>query len=300
MKNICRYILIGLLVVNALRDSVLASDSALTQTLPYEQMRQRLQLPAVGAHQGQLFGWGWMNSIAAFEEAYRNGVDIIELDLRLTKDGIPIVYHDETLDLWTPCHGHVRDYTAFEIQKNCHFLFSNPRFLGNTYPPLFSEVLDWNKGKVILNAEFKDVDVIEPAVQLVQYKNAYSWIYFQTKGAGQRYERARALDPKLVLLYNVASVADLDWALSVDDPAMLVIELHDYSRSLEGLSRIHRRGKLASENSWHFTMDYEFLGAACDTLYASGIDIAITNRPRQCLKQRNTARTEKAKSQPLE
>jgi len=37
------------------------------------------------------------NSLAAFDEALRQGADGIELDVQLSRDGIPVVYHDRTL-----------------------------------------------------------------------------------------------------------------------------------------------------------------------------------------------------------
>lgn len=37
------------------------------------------------------------NSIAAFDEALRQGCDAIELDVQLSRDGVPVVYHDRTL-----------------------------------------------------------------------------------------------------------------------------------------------------------------------------------------------------------
>jgi glycerophosphoryl diester phosphodiesterase len=37
------------------------------------------------------------NTLAAFDEALRQGADAIELDLQLSRDGVPVVYHDRTL-----------------------------------------------------------------------------------------------------------------------------------------------------------------------------------------------------------
>ncbi len=37
------------------------------------------------------------NTVAAFDEAVRQGADGIELDVQLSRDGIPVVYHDRSL-----------------------------------------------------------------------------------------------------------------------------------------------------------------------------------------------------------
>lgn len=56
------------------------------------------------------------NTMAAFIEAVRVGVDGIELDVHRTKDGALVVIHDETLDRTTNGHGLVREQTLAEIQ----------------------------------------------------------------------------------------------------------------------------------------------------------------------------------------
>ena len=37
------------------------------------------------------------NTLAAFDEALRQGCDGIEMDLQLSRDGVPVIYHDRTL-----------------------------------------------------------------------------------------------------------------------------------------------------------------------------------------------------------
>ena len=38
------------------------------------------------------------NTMLAFRKAYETGCDGIELDVQLTKDGVPVIMHDETID----------------------------------------------------------------------------------------------------------------------------------------------------------------------------------------------------------
>ena len=51
------------------------------------------------------------NTLPAFEAAVRRGADAVELDVRLTADGAPVVIHDETLDRTTDRTGPVRGFT---------------------------------------------------------------------------------------------------------------------------------------------------------------------------------------------
>ncbi|MBQ7892930.1 MAG: glycerophosphodiester phosphodiesterase family protein, partial [Alistipes sp.] len=51
------------------------------------------------------------NSIPAIESVIRMGVDIMELDLKLTKDSVLVLCHDHTIDRTTSGKGRVRDIT---------------------------------------------------------------------------------------------------------------------------------------------------------------------------------------------
>ncbi|MFN4027534.1 MAG: glycerophosphodiester phosphodiesterase, partial [Flavobacterium sp.] len=56
------------------------------------------------------------NTLASFEKAIALGVDMIELDVWLSSDKIPMVIHDETIDRTTSKTGLVTDYNAKELQ----------------------------------------------------------------------------------------------------------------------------------------------------------------------------------------
>jgi glycerophosphoryl diester phosphodiesterase len=55
------------------------------------------------------------NTIAGFRNAIALGVDIIEFDLHLSSDGVPVVMHDYTLDRTTNATGTVGSRTADEL-----------------------------------------------------------------------------------------------------------------------------------------------------------------------------------------
>lgn len=57
------------------------------------------------------------NTMAAFDYAMALGVDAIELDIHLSKDGIPVVIHDPTLERTTDGRGAVADYTADALSR---------------------------------------------------------------------------------------------------------------------------------------------------------------------------------------
>ena len=76
------------------------------------------------------------NTIAAFKNGIKNGVDYVEIDLRTTKDSVLVIMHDATVDRMTSGKGKVSELLYSEIQKN---------FLANTSMEL-------------LDGDFKDYD----------------------------------------------------------------------------------------------------------------------------------------------
>jgi len=70
--------------------------------------------PPVAAHRGGALLWP-ENSLTAFRGALALGVDLVELDVHLSRDGEAVVIHDPTLDRTTTGRGAVRDHTAAEL-----------------------------------------------------------------------------------------------------------------------------------------------------------------------------------------
>lgn len=100
------------------------------------------------AHRG-LHGDGVAeNSLSAFRLAAEAGYGI-ELDVRLTRDGEAVVFHDATLDRVTSFSGKVIDYDASNLKE---------MKLSGTEDtvPLFSEVLSLVAGRVPILVELKE------------------------------------------------------------------------------------------------------------------------------------------------
>lgn len=71
--------------------------------------------PFVSAHRGGA-AYAPENTMVAVRNAVRLGVDEIELDVQLTRDGRLVVLHDDTLDRTTDCSGTVVSKTFAQIQ----------------------------------------------------------------------------------------------------------------------------------------------------------------------------------------
>jgi glycerophosphoryl diester phosphodiesterase len=71
--------------------------------------------PVIG-HRGAS-GCAPENTLQAFELAVRQGADAVELDVRLTRDGVPVIMHDPTLERTTGLRISAADLTATELKR---------------------------------------------------------------------------------------------------------------------------------------------------------------------------------------
>ncbi len=110
------------------------------------------------------------NSMKAFQKAVDAGYGI-EMDVQLTKDKIPVVFHDETLNRMCGVEGKVWEFTFEELQ-GLKLAESEERI------PKFADVLELVGGKVPLIVEYKldvpSTEVCEIADPMLQ---AYDGIY---------------------------------------------------------------------------------------------------------------------------
>jgi glycerophosphoryl diester phosphodiesterase len=94
------------------------------------------------------------NTLPAFEAALDAGVDMIELDVMLSRDRKMVVIHDPNLERTTNGKGSVGQYTLAELRRLDAGGWFHPRFSGEPLPTL-EGVLDLIGGKVLVNIEIK-------------------------------------------------------------------------------------------------------------------------------------------------
>src|SRR5512139_1484804 len=105
------------------------------------------------AHRGSP-GHAKENTIGSFEKAMASGADMIEFDVRRTKDNVLIAFHDESIqghstkDLTFGAMSQMARHQGFEI-------------------PTVEEVLKWATGKIRLDAELKEEGSEEETLELV-------------------------------------------------------------------------------------------------------------------------------------
>lgn len=118
----------------------------------------------VVAHRGD---WRYApeNSIAAIEHSIEMGVDVVEIDLQLTKDSVLIVMHDAKLNRTTTGKGDIKDWTldsikTLNLKSGCNIKTKHK-------VPTLEEALLAAKGKVLINLDKADryFDLVVPVLE---------------------------------------------------------------------------------------------------------------------------------------
>ncbi len=131
------------------------------------------------------------NTLPAFGAAIALGAQEIELDVRFTRDGIPVVCHDDRLDRVSNGTGLVQDLTFEEIRKLDAGVKFSPRFEG-TKIPTFEEVLAKFARHAIINLHIKSTgetyskEQFRQIVGLLQKYDQMEHVYLMASGEVMR------------------------------------------------------------------------------------------------------------------
>jgi hypothetical protein len=176
------------------------------------------------------------NSLAAIEEAFALGADIVEIDIRVTSDNIPVLMHDTTLmrttnqeeiDADRPemkdwSYAELQTLTLFDPQDLCapEETFTEKR----CRIPTFAEAIQLSKGKGMLMLDYKagasDLETV--AAVLVEDEGADTVFFFDSDL--QKNLDIAEMVPGLVVMpraYDTIEVAEI---LEVANPILLHIE----------------------------------------------------------------------------
>ena len=124
--------------------------------------------PLIIAHRGSSF-FAPENTLAAFRRAIGDGAEGIEFDVRLTKDGVAIVFHDETLIRTGRREGMISELSIRELQEydigswfnDVSRKYANPEFAREriaTLPETLEFLKDF-KGLIYIEMKCRDSEI---------------------------------------------------------------------------------------------------------------------------------------------
>lgn len=173
----------------------------------------------VTAHRGA-HGAAPENSVAAIERAIGLGADIVEIDVRLTRDGVPVLMHDETVDRTTDGTGAVSAMGFEEVAR----LALRDR-AGASTPhrvPTLREALEAARGRILVDLDLKTRDVEPIASRVVEADAAAGVLFFH--GDFDQLDRFRAIRADFAVLPRANSTERTEAAAARFAPEVIHID----------------------------------------------------------------------------
>jgi len=182
----------------------------------------------ISAHRGDVES-APENSLPSIEMAIEKGIQSVELDVQLTKDGVAVLHHDYTLKRLAGISERVSDLTYDEISKLSIGMDAN---MQPVYIPQLSEVLTVTEGKIKLLLDLKPDglgdDLAREVVELVQAFEMEEDVYIQSFDSHTlRQIRERAPDIKIgqILYFAFGDLSMLDVDFYTVEQVMLTEQL---------------------------------------------------------------------------
>jgi glycerophosphoryl diester phosphodiesterase len=181
--------------------------------------------PAVIAHRGASAA-APENTLVAFNLAAELGADAVELDVKLSKDGLPIVIHDETVDRTTDAKGKVKDFTLADFKQMDAGSWKDSKYAGERIPTL-AEVFDSVGSRLWINVELTNYytrgdNLVPVVVALIQKMNMQKRVLLSSFDPFNL-RQARQLDPSL----PVAQLTAHDMAIYLREAWLTFLAPHE-------------------------------------------------------------------------
>ena len=165
--------------------------------------------PLVTAH-AACKGHAPENTLAGIHAALRLGADAIEIDVHCTRDAVPVLLHDATVDRTTDGTGAI---AALSLRQARRLRLRSGQGLdagGGERIPTLREVLDAVAGKALLVLEIKAVEIEEDVLGVVRRAKALDWCVVHSFWP-QIVTRMRQLEPKMPCSLLTGGREVVDW-----------------------------------------------------------------------------------------
>ncbi|MRI01219.1 glycerophosphodiester phosphodiesterase [Kriegella sp. EG-1] len=181
----------------------------------------------VAAHRGAHNG-NFENSIAATKQAIKIGVDVIEVDVKTTKDGHLILMHDSSIDRTTTGKGKVEELTLAEIRR--HKLKTQNGKISKETIPTFEEFLKVTKGKIMVDIDMK-TDNVEGILATLRKTGTTNEVFYFDNDYEQL-ARIIELDKSAKLMPRAYNYHMADSAITRFAPPVVHIDSKFYTQEL--------------------------------------------------------------------
>lgn len=209
------------------------------------------------------------NTTASLQEAMNADADMIEFDVRLTRDRIPVLAHN--LHLYGTQKRELvflRRYTLAELQKKTK---------GDNHPlTTLEDALDLCFGKIYLNVEIKEVSAVIPTMEILNRyaKTSEQWdslLITSFKPLALRAVRREAPHAAIGMLHHRNPLGFLGWHRLLNFSAVGFHRLYINTIALEAAKRL-------GIFTYAYTVNRV---SAAENLARQGVDGVVTDYPRR-------------------
>jgi len=199
------------------------------------------------------------NTLPSVSSALAKGADVVEVDVRVTRDGVPVLLHDATLERLWGCEDPVASLTFDQVFETT----------GGGVPPLADALAmlgDRPAGRMLL--DLTEVGQAAPSLAAVEAAGLGERVYYCGELAAMREVRALAGDAEIAMTWKT-SVRPGEPLLAALRPRWLNLRFGLVDAATVAFARDH--GLLVA--AW--TADWE---RSMSRLLALGVDAVTTNR----------------------
>lgn len=214
------------------------------------------------------------NTIEAMRHGQKSGADMLEFDVQLTRDGVPIVIHDMTL---RRTHKRYRVIRLSSLEQIDRAAAEGHKIA------LLEEILDEFFGRVLLNLELKSIGSAPAVMRLLKKNYIYDekdweYILFSSFRITEiRAIRQRSKKAHIALLHYRNPFKYIPVRHSLD---LMAVGFHTDYVTKEVVDLAKHSGLL----TYVYTINDPGLA---DTLYHDGVDGIVTDHPRRLVEHFN-------------
>ena len=161
------------------------------------------------------------NSVAAIQQCIKEGIDMVEIDPRATKDGKIIIMHNKTIDEATNGKGTVADMTYSQIQRFSLY-DANGKVTSHKVPTL-EEALEAAKGKIYVCIDLKDLTCLNSVVYEVKKRGMSDQVCYYTSTDWTTMDDVLTIDQNAILMPWVSTTSEIP-SIQSDYPMVKLLQ----------------------------------------------------------------------------
>lgn len=221
------------------------------------------------------------NTLPAFKEAIRLGAHMIEFDIQFTKDSVPILMHDATVDRTTNGTGNVSELTFAKIRRLDAGIKKAPEF-EYTAVPTFEEILNMMPRNVWLNCHLKEDGVAGAKIAKIIQKSGRMHQAFITCGESAA-KLAREAVPEILICnvegsYRKHTEKYVNKSIALKANFIQLVIPETYENRVPFMEKLHKSGLKAN---YYHAKDIKEL----EELFESGVDFVLVNELGEFMKE---------------